>query len=150
MPIRFFQEGVNFRLKRKKVLRQWIISSAGAEGRDLESLTFVFMDDDGLLAINRQYLHHDEYTDIITFDFSETNNSKKKEVLQGEIYISAQRVKENARAFGKTYSEELHRVMIHGVLHLCGYRDKTSAAKKLMTAREDYYLKKLNRIITGN
>ncbi|MBL7929229.1 MAG: rRNA maturation RNase YbeY [Bacteroidia bacterium] len=142
MPIRFFREGINFQLKQKNLLRQWLMGSSQAEGFSIQSLTFVFMNDKNLLALNRQYLHHDEYTDIITFDLSEKSGRKKKEI-EGEIYISIERVKENAKIFGKTFQEELHRVMIHGVLHLCGYSDKTSASQKKMRAMEDFYLKKL-------
>ncbi len=104
------------------------------------------MNDENLLALNRQYLSHDEYTDIITFDLSE-KSGKKKEEIEGEIYISLERVKENAKTFGKTFQEELYRVMIHGVLHLCGYCDKSSASQKKMRAKEDFYLKKLKKII---
>ncbi len=118
------------------------MASSKAEGFSIQSLTFVFMNDENLLAFNRQFLNHDEYTDIITFDLSEKSGKKKKEI-EGEIYISMERVKENAKTFGKTFQEELHRVMIHGVLHLCGYRDKTSASQKKMRMKEDFYLKKL-------
>lgn len=142
MPIRFFQEGVNFQLKQKNLLRQWLMDSSKAEGFSIQSLTYVFMDDENLLALNRQFLNHDEYTDIITFDLSEKSGRRKKEI-EGEIYISLERVKDNAKTFGKTFQEELHRVMIHGVLHLCGYRDKNSASQKKMRAMEDFYLKKL-------
>lgn len=146
MPIRFFQEGINFQLKQKNLLRKWLMDSSKAEGYSIQSLTFVYINDENLLALNRQYLSHDEYTDIITFDLSEKSVRKKKEI-EGEIYISHERVKENAKTFGKSFQDELHRVMIHGVLHLCGYSDKNSASKKKMTAKEDYYLKKLRRII---
>lgn len=99
------------------------------------------MNDENLLTLNRQYLSHDEYTDIITFDLSEKSKRKRKEI-DGEIYISIERVKENAKTFGKAFQEELHRVMIHGVLHLCGYRDKSSGSQKKMREKEDFYLKK--------
>ena len=104
------------------------------------SLTYVFCSDEYLLKLNRQFLKHDEYTDIITFDLSE-----KGEPLNGEIYISVERVRENASELMVPMKEELHRVMIHGALHLCGYRDKTKSEKLLMRKREDYYLELLNR-----
>jgi rRNA maturation RNase YbeY len=143
MPIRFFQEGVNFSLIHKTILKKWMISSAAEEGFKMKSLTFIFMDDKQLLNLNRRFLKHDEFTDILTFDLK-TQNQK---VIDGEIYISIERVKENAAVYSTTFSEELHRVMIHGLLHLCGYRDKTASQKNEMRNREDYYLGKLNRIL---
>lgn len=144
MPIRFFQEGINFQLKQKNLLQKWLMDSSKAEGYSIQSLAFIFMNDENLLALNRQFLNHDEYTDIITFDLSEKSVRKKREI-EGEIYISLERIKENAKTFGKTFQEELHRVMIHGVLHLCGYSDKTSASQKKIRAKEDFYLNKLSR-----
>ncbi len=99
------------------------------------SVQYVFCSDEYLLKINRQFLQHDFYTDIITF-----NLAKTKDPVEGEIYISLNRVKDNARLLKQPVVLELHRVIFHGILHLCGYKDKTQAAAALMRKKEDYYL----------
>ena len=101
----------------------------------------MFCSDNYLLEINKQYLNHDTYTDIITFDYS-----TKKEPISGDIYIGIERVKENATTFSKSFENELHRVIIHGVLHLLGYKDKTKPAKQEMTKQEDICLKELEKM----
>ena len=101
----------------------------------LDALRYIFCSDKYLLEINRQYLNHDYYTDIITF-----NLSNHPEAVQGEIYISIDRVKDNARQFNASFTQELHRVIFHGALHLCGYKDKTAKEEKLMREKEDQYL----------
>ena len=98
-------------------------------------LTFILCSDEYLLAINQQYLNHDTYTDVITFDNSET-----LKMIEGDIFISIERIQENAKQFKGTVQHELYRVMIHGTLHLLGYKDKGKAAKTLMTQKEDEYL----------
>lgn len=103
----------------------------------LTSLNYIFCTDKFLLNINRKYLDHDDYTDIISFDLS----SDKGEV-EGEIYISLDRVKDNAKKFGRSFKEEVARVLFHGALHLCGYKDKTKSQKKQMREKETYYLLK--------
>jgi len=99
----------------------------------------VLCSDAYLLAINQQYLHHDTYTDIVTFD-----NSGRGDTIEGDIFISIDRVAENARKFAVPERDELHRVIIHGILHLCGYGDKKKADKALMTGKEDFYLSRRN------
>ncbi len=142
MPaINFFQEGINFNLKYKKVLKQWIKDTIATEGYKLQELNYIFCSDEYLLQINQQYLNHDTYTDIITFD-----NSEAEKIVKGDIFISIERVRENAGKFESGEMNELHRVMIHGVLHLMRYADKTPADKALMTNKEDIYLNK--RIFT--
>src|SRR5690606_38906062 len=101
-------------------------------------LSFIFCNDAYLLSINQQYLNHDTYTDIITFD-----NSEKETIISGDIFISLDRIEENAALFEVTKIHELHRVIIHGVLHLCGYRDEKKGEKILMTEKENFYLSKL-------
>ena len=108
------------------------------EKKKLSELSYVFCDDEYILEVNRQFLSHDYYTDIITFDLSENSAS----AISAEIYISVDTVRSNAVLFHKTFREELHRVVFHGVLHLCGYTDKTKKAQELMREREDYYLLK--------
>jgi probable rRNA maturation factor len=116
-------------------LRKWILAAIKKEKFTLSSLNYIFCSDDHLLSMNISHLHHKTYTDIITFDLS----SEKKKIT-GEIYISIDRVKENAAIYKVPFSTELKRVMIHGVLHLCGYKDKTEKDVKRMRAREDFYL----------
>lgn len=138
MPaIQFFEEEISYKLKNKKSVRQWITQAILAEGYKLKELTYIFCPDSYLLQINRQYLDHDTYTDIITFD-----NSEDKGIIVGDIFISIERIKENAAKFNITETDELHRVIIHGTLHLLGYKDKSPADKKKMTLKEDFYLSK--------
>ena len=133
--IRFFTEDSSVALKNKAKLRDWFINTAKAEGNSIKELNYIFCSDAYLLEMNQSYLNHDTYTDIITFDNSETD----RKVL-GDIFISIDRIKENAKNFGVTESEELHRVMIHGLLHLLGYSDKSKTEKAKMTEKENYYL----------
>jgi len=112
----------------------WINESALKENKTVENLSFIFCSDDFLLKINNKYLNHDFYTDVISFDYSEQN------LVSGDIYISIDRVKENSRKFGCTVKDELHRIIIHGILHLFGYSDKTPEQKAIMKDKEDFYL----------
>ena len=134
-PIYFFSEDIPFKLKEKTFLRSWIKNTITLEGKSLKELNFIFCSDNYLLEINQNYLKHNTFTDIITFD-----NSEDPMDIVGDIFISVERVKENATKFGVEERDELHRVMIHGTLHLIGYNDKSKAEKKVMTAREDHYL----------
>jgi probable rRNA maturation factor len=122
-------------LKDRTLLRQFLVSLFKKEGKKLGDLQYIFCSDDYLLDINRQYLNHDYYTDIITFDLSE-----KGHPINAEIYISVDRVRDNAREFGNSVRKELHRVIFHGALHLCGYKDKTPAQQKEMRKMEEKYL----------
>jgi probable rRNA maturation factor len=138
MPtIQFFEEDISYKLKDKAKVRQWIKDTITAEGFKLKELTYVFCSDAYLLPLNQQYLDHDTYTDIITFDNSEVEGD-----IVGDIFISVERIRENAAKFGITETEELHRVIIHGALHLLGYTDKSVVTKKKMTQKEDEYLAK--------
>ena len=132
--ILFSSHRIRFRLSNQQQLRSWIESIAKKEGAALEQLSFVFCSDNYLLRINRDFLNHDYFTDIITFDLG----SKKR--LSGEIYISIDRVRENAETFQVPFNEELHRVIIHGVLHLLGYGDKSPQQKRRMTNKENWCL----------
>jgi probable rRNA maturation factor len=141
MPaINFFTQDVNFNLKDKTALRGWISATAKKEGSKIAALNYIFSSDKFLHQLNEQYLHHDNYTDIITFDLGSPNSQLPTSNLQGEIFISIERIKENAKVFKTTFKNELHRVMIHGMLHLSGYKDKTKADKTIMRKKEDYYL----------
>jgi len=136
MPaINFFEEDISYKLKNKTGVRNWIKSTIQAEGYKLSELTYVFCSDEYLLQINQQYLNHDTYTDIITFDNSEVEGQ-----ITGDIFISIERIRENAQKYAIAETDELHRVIIHGTLHLLGYKDKSPADKKKMTFKEDFYL----------
>ncbi|MCC8410911.1 rRNA maturation RNase YbeY [Mucilaginibacter sp. UR6-1] len=138
MPaIQFFEEDIQFKLKHKTQVRQWIKATIEAEGYKLKELNYIFCSDAYLIEINRQYLNHDTYTDIVTFDNSEIQGN-----IVGDIFISVERTRENAAKFGVAEADELHRVVIHGALHLLGYTDKKPSDKKNMTLKEDYYLSK--------
>lgn len=134
--IHFFWEDISSNLKQKIRLRNWITNTIKEENNRLGELTFIFCSDDYLLSINKDYLNHNTYTDIITFNNSEDDR------ITGDIFISLERVHENALRFKVSEQDELHRVMIHGTLHLLGYSDKGKDAKALMTSKENYYLLK--------
>lgn len=134
MSARFHEQEVDARLKSRRALSAFLdqlVRTRLPEASKV-SLTYIFCSDDELHRINRQFLQHDDYTDIITFDLSD-----RKAYTQGEIYISVDRVAENAVTFKTTYDRELHRVIFHGALHLCGLRDKKPADQKIMRAAED-------------
>jgi rRNA maturation RNase YbeY len=131
----FFFENVTPVLRNRKKLKKFLTLLFKKEGKRLSSLNFIFCTDQSLLKINRQYLNHDFYTDVISFNLSDSPDK-----IVADIYISLDRIKDNAKRFKKVTNVELHRVIFHGVLHLCGYSDKTSANKKLMRMKEDAYL----------
>lgn len=133
--INFFVEDVDFKLKNKKHLRSWIEQTIRSEKYTLKEVNFIFCSDAYLLKINQDYLQHDTYTDIITFD-----NAENEGEVVSDIFISTERIAENALNYQITFLQELHRVMIHGILHLSGYKDKTAKDKKLMTEMENHYL----------
>ncbi len=118
------------RLKRRET-SVWIESVAATYDRRIGEIGYMFVDDEKILEINREYLGHDYYTDIITFDYDE------RDVLNGDIVISVDTVRSNAEQFGKSFDDELHRVIIHGILHLCGINDKGPGERELMEAAED-------------
>ncbi|WP_273175082.1 rRNA maturation RNase YbeY [Hoylesella pleuritidis] len=118
------------RLKRRET-SVWIESVAATYDRRIGEIGYMFVDDEKILEINREYLGHDYYTDIITFDYDESD------VLNGDIVISVDTVRSNAEQFGKSFDDELHRVIIHGILHLCGINDKGPGERELMEAAED-------------
>jgi len=133
--VHFYFEKVHFTLKERGNLKGFINNLIAKEKRKLNKLNYIFCSDKALLRINRKYLGHNFYTDVVTFNLS----SSPKEIL-ADIYISVDRIKENAKDFQIPLKEELHRVMFHGLLHLCGYNDKTERQKKLMRKREDFYI----------
>ena len=118
------------RLKRRET-SAWIETVAATYDRRIGEIGYMFVDDEKILEINREYLGHDYYTDIITFDYDE------RDVLNGDIVISVDTVRSNAEQFGKSFDDELHRVIIHGILHLCGINDKGPGEREMMEAAED-------------
>lgn len=134
--VSFHFEQVEFDLPHQQLLVDWLLSIAAAEKKPVFELNFIFCSDEYLRNINVEYLQHDYYTDIITFPYTEG-------AVHGDLFISSERVTENARALGVSFLNELCRVMAHGVLHLAGYGDKTPEEVQVMRAKEDFYLKKL-------
>ena len=132
--ILFNTEELDFSLPDEQLISDWVAQTIIAEDKILGEISYIFCSDEYLHKINVEYLQHDTYTDIITFDYSEMN------VISSDIFISIDRVKENALTYKKTFEEELNRVLIHGVLHLLEYKDKTDEESKLMRAKEDFYL----------
>lgn len=134
MPARFYEQEVKSKLKDKRALSAYLDNLANKYIKGLEKaqFTYIFCSDSYLLNINREFLNHDTLTDIVTFDMTDAPN-----MLTGEIYISIERVAENAEKFGVTYINELHRVIFHGALHLCGFKDKKKEDKELMRKKED-------------
>lgn len=130
----FHTETIDFKLKKKKKVRSWLIELAKTEDKVIEELNYIFCSDDYLLEVNKEHLNHDYYTDVITFDYCENNS------VSGDIFISIERVKENAESFGKSFKNELKRVMSHGLLHLMGYKDKNKVEETKMRAMEDFAL----------
>ena len=139
--ISFNCEDVVFNLKNKTILKKWITTVIQKKKHTAGDMAFVFCSDDYLLSINKKFLNHNTFTDIVTFDYSKEH---PLQAISGDIFISIERIKENAKKFSKTTENELHRVMIHGVLHLLGYTDKTKTAKMEMTEQENISLKLLN------
>jgi probable rRNA maturation factor len=130
--LKFFTEDIDFKQPHPIKTSRWIKSISLSEGYEIGSLNYIFCSDAYLLEINKQYLDHDYFTDIITFDQSEV-----EDIIEGDIYISIDRVKENAENLGQNFDVELRRVLIHGLLHLVGYDDTTDQLKKEMRAKED-------------
>lgn len=131
----FFEEVRPFQLQ-KKLLKNTIEYLIKNENKYTGDITVIFCSDDYLLKINEQYLNHDYYTDIITFDYVENS------VISGDLFISTDRVKENSAQLNVSFEKELYRVVLHGILHLTGYKDKTEDEKKVMRGKEDFYLAK--------
>jgi probable rRNA maturation factor len=131
--IKFFSN-TSFRLANKDRISLWLLDVIKNEEKSLKEISYNFCSDSELLKVNKEFLNHDTLTDIITFDYSGLSG------LSGEVLISTERVKENAQEFSQVFNVELRRVMVHGVLHLCGFKDKTDADKLIMTQKEDFYL----------
>ena len=133
--IHFFIEDVSFGLDRKNELSSWLKNILSTHNLHLKSLNYIFCSDEYLANINRKYLNHDYFTDIITFD-----NSESSDEIEGDVFISIERVRENSEHIGTEFCQELYRVIVHGLLHIIGFDDKTEADKLLMREREETYL----------
>lgn len=133
--ISFFTEDIKFSLPNKSKVSSWLFKVIENEDYKLFELNYIFCSDKYLLGINIEYLNHDTYTDIITFDNSETEN-----LIEGDIFISIERVRENSVSFNVDFETELKRVLVHGVLHLCGYLDKSDDESLTMRQKEDFYI----------
>jgi len=129
--ITYNAEGIKMPDIRRRQTTAWIRKVAATHGRKVGEIGYMFVDDERILEVNREYLGHDYYTDIITFDYDEG------EIINGDLVISVDTVRSNAAKYGKSYAEELHRVIIHGVLHLCGINDKGPGEREIMEAEED-------------
>ena len=138
MKINFFSDGTAFRLKGKRAITVLIEHVAADEKKTIDSLCYVFVSDEMILELNQKYLKHDYCTDIITFDYS------SGDIISGEMYISIDTVEENAQFYGVDFDTELLRVILHGVLHLCGYKDDSEAEQQEMRKIEDKYLQKVS------
>ncbi len=132
----FHQEEIDFVLVDEERISNWLEALILEEKKEYSNINFIFCNDAYLLKKNQEYLDHDTYTDIITFQYNE-------EPLEGDIFISIERVEENAKELTTSFKSELNRVLAHGVLHLCGYGDKSDEEKKVMRGKEDFYLERL-------
>jgi rRNA maturation RNase YbeY len=129
-----FHSECDFELKNQQQIVDWVNAIAKEEGKHIGALNYIFCDDEYLHKINVEFLDHDTYTDIITFDYCVGNE------LISDVYVSVERVKENAQEFSESFEEELHRILVHGLLHLCGYKDKSEDDEAVMRKKENYYL----------
>ena len=133
--LNFFSEDVDFQEDGVNDLSDWLKSSVANEGFDIQQVNFIFCSDEYLLEINRKHLDHDYYTDIITFDLSD-----RPKIIESDIFISIERIGDNAESNNLRFVDEYHRVLIHGLLHLMGYNDKTEDEKSIMRKAENKYL----------
>lgn len=140
MPTKFFNEDTSYQLKNKKILKNWIDLTIQNEKYISGNVNIIFTSDKYLLSINKKYLNHNYYTDIVTFNYCEDNT------IHGDIFISIDTVKNNSKRFGVKHTEEVHRVIIHGILHLIGYDDQNDEEKALMRQKENYYLERLKKL----
>ncbi len=136
--VRYYNDDCTYRLPEKRRTAEWLKQVAEAEGYTLGDVTYVFCSAQKLLEMNRQFLHHDYFTDVITFDYSDRKGTK---IVEGEVFIDVETVADNARIYGFTKLQEMRRVVVHGVLHLCGQNDKTPRTNKQMHRKEDKYLR---------
>ena len=140
MPIKFFNEDTNFQLKERNRIKNWIRDAIISENFLTGQINYIFTSDKYLLELNKQHLSHNYFTDIITFNYCENST------INGDIYISINSVENNSISFDVSFINELNRVMIHGILHLLGFDDKTNEEKIIMREKENYYLDRLKKL----
>lgn len=133
--VRYFTEETSFSFKHRRINNRWLKTVAGSEVKRLGDINIIFCSDNYLLSVNLRYLHHDYFTDIITFDYCHGD------LLSGDLFISIDSVRENSVFFKTEFNDELNRVIVHGLLHLVGYDDQTPDEVSAMRSKEDYYLK---------
>ncbi len=138
MAVRYYTDDCSYRLPEKRRTTAWLREVAASEGYELGDVNYIFCSAERLLQMNKAFLQHDYFTDIITFDYSDRKGSG---VVSGDVFIDVETVADNARIYGYTKLEEMRRVVVHGVLHLCGQKDKTPRANAQMHRKEDKYLK---------
>lgn len=138
--VQFFTENIDFQLEKATQINEWLNKIVSQENHTITTLNYIFCSDAYLHKINVEYLNHDTFTDIVTFHYSQTPG-----IVEGDLYISIDRVKENAKTQNSSFFDELHRVIVHGVLHICGYGDKTPAEKVIMRKKEDEALALLKK-----
>lgn len=138
MAVRYYKEDCTYNLPRKRLTAAWLREVAATEGYELGDVNYIFCSAARLLEMNRQYLGHDYYTDVITFDYSDRKGTR---IVSGDIFIDVETVADNARQYGASRLQEMRRVVVHGVLHLCGQKDKTPRSNAQMHRKEDKYLK---------
>lgn len=141
--ITFHFEEINFQFRHSTILSSWVKSIILSENRILGAINFIFCSDEYLFELNVKYLNHHTFTDVITFSYDD-------HLIEGDVFISIERVKENATKYKITFENELHRVMVHGVLHLLGFDDKTLQKKEIMTENENNYLSILNDLLKNS
>ena len=142
--IRYYNESCNYALPKKRLTSAWLKSLAQQEGYALGEVNYIFCSAEHLLEMNRQFLGHDYFTDVITFDYSDRKGTK---IVAGDVFIDVDTVADNARIYGTTKTNEMHRILAHGVLHLCGQKDKSPRDEKQMHRKEDKYLKLLEEMM---
>ena len=140
MPAKFFTEDIQFNFNKKNLIKRWIKETVCFENKLFGTINFIFTTDNYLLKINKEYLSHDYFTDIITFNYCE------KDIINGDVFISIETVKNNSSRFNVTFNDELHRVIIHRILHLIGYDDQNDEEKTIMKEKENYYLERLKNL----
>ena len=141
--VRYYNDQTNFRLRDKRKIASWLKAVAQEEGYALGDVTYIFCSSEVHRKMNIDFIGHDYFTDVITFDYSDL---KGECIVSGDIFIDVDTVKDNARIYGATFTSEMHRIIVHGVLHLCGQKDKTPRAEKQMHRKEDKYLKLLSEM----
>ena len=141
--VRYYNDQTTYRLRDKRKVAAWLKEVAREEGYALGDVTYIFCSSEVHRKMNIDFIGHDYFTDVITFDYSDL---KGEGIVSGDIFIDVDTVKDNARIYGATFTSEMHRIIVHGVLHLCGQKDKTPRAEKQMHRKEDKYLKLLSEM----